>query len=128
MSNTQSIVKSEQESVARVEQQRPFVRPPCDVYESADGYLVVADLPGVCREDLTIQVQQSEMIIEAHRSIPAPAGKVLSSEFAPGDYRRRFALPAAVEADGVQAELRDGMLRIHSPKSESAKPRQIPIH
>lgn len=127
MSSGESIVKSEPRSVARVEQ-RSFVRPPCDVYESAEEFLLVTDLPGVSREDLVIQVEQSELIVEAHQSSPMLQGKVLSNELAPSEYRRRFALPAAVEAERVEAELRDGVLCVHLPKSEAAKPRQIPVH
>jgi len=127
MSNNQSIVQNEPQSVARVEQ-RQFVRPPCDVYENVDEFLLVADLPGVSKEDVTIQMEQGEVLIEAHRSAPAVQGKVLSTEFTAADYRRRFALPVGVDESKVQAELRDGVLRLHLPKSESAKPRNIPIH
>lgn len=127
MSNSQSIVQIEPQTMARVES-RQSVRPPCDVYENVDEYLVVADLPGVAKEDLTIQMEGEEMIIEAHRSGPALSGKVLSAEYVAADYRRRFALPVGVEGDKVQAELRDGVLRIHLPKSDAVKPRQIPIH
>ena len=135
MPNNQSIVQSEPASLAstststnaRVEQ-RSFVKPPCDVYENADEFLLVVDVPGVTKEGLSIQMEQGEVTIEARRQEPAVQGKLLSTEYVPSDYQRRFALPADVEQEQVQAELRDGVLRIRLPKSESAKPRLIPIH
>lgn len=127
MSNTQ-IVQNEPQSMERTRvESRAFVKPPCDVYENVDEFLLVADLPGVSKEDLTIQMDQGEMVIEAHRQQPHVQGKWLSTEYVACDYQRRFALPAGVEVEHVRAELQDGLLRIHLPKSEAVKPRQIPI-
>jgi HSP20 family molecular chaperone IbpA len=107
---------------------RSFVKPPCDVYENVDEFMLVADLPGVSKEDLTIQMDNGEMVIEARRQQPHVQGKWLSTEYVACDYQRRFALPTGVEVEKVKAELQDGVLRIHLPKSEAVKPRQIPIH
>lgn len=128
MSNTQ-IVRNEPHSMERAHvESRSFVRPPCDVYENVDEFLLVADLPGVSREDLSIHMDQDELVIQAHRQQPQVQGKWLSVEYVACDYQRRFMLPAGVEADKVRAELQDGVLHIHLPKSEAIKPRQIPIH
>lgn len=127
MSNNQSMTQTEPQSMARVEH-RSFMKPPCDVYENIDEYLLVAELPGVDKQDLHIQVDQGEMLIEAHRQASKSQGKQLSTEYTPQDYQRRFALPTGVEQDKVQAELKDGLLWIHLPKSDAVKPRQIPIN
>jgi HSP20 family molecular chaperone IbpA len=126
MSNNQSLTQTQPQSMARVEQ-RSFMKPPCDVYENVDEFLLVADLPGVAKEDLRIQVERDEMFIEAHRQHPQVQGKQLSTEYTVRDYHRHFALPAGVETEKVKAELRDGLLWVHLPKSEAIKPRQIPI-
>lgn len=126
MSTEHNIATREPDSVARSEQ-RVFVRPSCDVYENADEFLVVADMPGVAKDALAIQVDQGEVSIETRRHVGPFVGKVVHTEFVEHDYRRRFALPASVDGDKVQAELAEGVLRIHLPKSEAAKPRQIPV-
>lgn len=128
MPNTQ-IVQNEQMNMERTQvEPRSFVKPPCDVYENVDEFLLVADLPGVSKEDLTIQMDNGEMVIQAPRQQAHVQGKWLSTEYVACDYQRRFALPTGVEVEKVKAELQDGVLRIHLPKSEAVKPRQIPIH
>jgi HSP20 family molecular chaperone IbpA len=128
MSNTQ-IVQNEPKNLERTRvEQRSFVKPPCDVYENVDEFLLVADVPGVSKGDVSIQMDNGEMIIEARRQQPQVQGKWLSTEYVACDYQRRFVLPDGVDVEKVSAELQDGVLRIHLPKSEAIKPRQIPIH
>jgi len=126
MSTDHSIASRQPEAVTRSEQ-RAYQRPHCDVYENADEFLLLADLPGVSKDALSIHVDQGEVVVETQRTVPPFIGKVVYNEFVEHDYRRRFALPASVDASTVLAELRDGVLQIRLPKSEAATPRQIPV-
>lgn len=105
---------------------RPAVAPPVDIYENESEYLVLADLPGVAQQDLTIKLESGELSVEGRWSGPVDED-ALSREFQAVDFRRAFSVPHVVNADAVVAELKDGVLSIHLPKSAAYKPREVPV-
>jgi HSP20 family molecular chaperone IbpA len=107
-------------------QQRPAVAPFVDIYESADELLVVADLPGVAQDGLSIQVEKGELLIDARRSNAAQLEPGNDKAVVP-DLRRSFVVPRGIDAEKISADLKDGVLRVHLPKAAALKPRQIPI-
>lgn len=107
-------------------QQRPAATPVVDIYENADELLLVADLPGVAGGDLNVHFENGQLAIEARRS-DASDGTLLAAEWKPLDFRRSFAVPQGIDAERISAELTNGVLRVHLPKAESLKPRQIQI-
>ncbi len=100
--------------------ERSWASAAIDVLEGTDEYLVVADVPGVKQDDVTIQYEDGELRLEAHR-----AG--VPDESWATDLRRVLAVGRDVDVDRISAELDNGVLRVRLPKSETAKPRQIPI-
>jgi len=96
------------------------------VYENADELLVVADLPGITKEALNVNLDKNELRISARRAPPTD-GKYLGVEYGDDDFSRRFALPGGIDESKISAELKDGVLWLHLPKSEALKPRQIPV-
>ncbi|HSN98593.1 MAG TPA: Hsp20/alpha crystallin family protein [Candidatus Nanopelagicales bacterium] len=124
--STERTLTNREESRSEAIQQRPAVAPLCDVYESADELLVVADLPGVIEDGLTINLEKSELTIEARRADAAQVGPETDAGSL-WDYRRSFVLPKGVDADKISADLKDGVLRVHLPKAASLKPRQIQV-
>ena len=104
--------KSGQEAVAV-----SWVAPRTDVFESADEYLLVIDVPGVVQENATLEVHKGQLKIEA----TAEVGKNSRG------YRRLFQLPDTVDAQSVKAELRNGVLHVHLNKAAESKPRRIQI-
>ena len=106
--------------------QKPAVAAEVDVYENVNELLLVADLPGVSKENLSIQVDAETLTIEGRRA-EAPAGSLLSTEYRPFDFRRTFTVPQGIDRDRIEAELDAGVLRLHLPKEERGKPRKIPI-
>jgi len=106
--------------------QRPAVAPAVDVFENKDELLILADVPGVGKEDFTIHLEKGKLTIEARRNEPAQ-GNLLASEYRPFDYRRTFLVPQGIDADKIVAELNQGVLRLHLPKAAALKPRQIQI-
>src|SRR5258706_2871352 len=106
--------------------QRPAVVAQVDVYENAKELLLVADLPGVTKDGLTIQVDADTLTLEGRRSA-APTGSLVSAEYRPSHFRRTFTVPTGIDPEKIEAELQAGVLKLHLPKEERAQPRKIPI-
>jgi len=126
MSRQTGLVKSEPQSLVQSDR-RPVIMPVCDIYENDDEILVVADVPGVTADALDINLEKGELTLEARREISVQPGTFLGVEYRDCDYQRRFAVPGGIDADKISAELREGVLHLHLPKSEALKPRQIPV-
>lgn len=107
-------------------QQRPAVAPGVDVYENKDELLILADVPGVGREDLTVNLEKNRLTIEARRS-EAVRGHAIAAEYRPLDFRRTFLVPQGIDAEKIVAELALGVLKVHLPKAAALRPRQIAI-
>ncbi|WP_309111991.1 Hsp20/alpha crystallin family protein [Saccharothrix sp.] len=101
--------------------------PSADVTESADAYLVEVELPGVKRDDVTIDLLGSELAISGELKEKERQGLFRHRTRRTGQFSYRVTLPHDVDADEVQANLADGVLTVRVPKSEAAKPRRIAI-
>ncbi len=93
--------------------------PAVDVLENKEEILVLADMPGVPKDQLSVHVEKNLLAIEGK---PADAQGI-----APFTYKRSFTLPFTIDADQITAELTNGVLKVKLPKPPTAKPRQIPI-
>lgn len=102
------------------------IRPAVDIYETEEGLNLLADLPGVDKDGLSIDLDQGVLTLRGDVE-DTGRGKSLHQEFVLGSYYRRFTLPRELDFDKVSAELKDGVLRLSMPKSEAAKPRKIDI-
>jgi HSP20 family molecular chaperone IbpA len=102
--------------------------PPVDVLEDAGGITLYADLPGVPKDKLNLQVESDMLTIEGDVTIPTPEGLEASyAEVGLPRYRRVFTLSKELDAGKVTAELANGVLKLRIPKAEHAKPRRIEI-
>jgi HSP20 family protein len=103
--------------------------PAVDVLESKDSYLIRAELPGMKREDIKVEVKDGILTVSGERKSETPAEGVeyRHVERAAVKFRRSFSLPETVKHDGIEATYRDGVLEIRVPKEEQAKPRQIEV-
>jgi HSP20 family molecular chaperone IbpA len=105
-----------------------FVVPAYDFKQAGDAYGLEVFVPGVSKDAIEIQVEQGELVITARRRWKAPEGWTeLFRETADVDYRLRVELNDSVDADKINAELENGVLRVTLPKSEALKPRKIDI-
>jgi HSP20 family protein len=104
--------------------------PPVDVLESRDSYLIRAELPGMKKEDFNLEVRDGTLSLCGERKFEEPANGVdyHRVERASGKFVRSFSLPHTVKSDQIKASYRDGILEIHVPKAEEAKPKQITIN
>ena len=126
MSRQTGLVKNETQALAQSDQ-RPAVAPACDIYENDDEVLVIADVPGVASDTLDVNLDNGELTVFAHREVSAKDGSFIGVEYRDCDYQRRFFVPGGIDANKIDAELRNGVLWLHLPKSEALKPRQIPV-
>jgi HSP20 family protein len=126
MSETKEIVTRE-ENLPESSRPIPAVAPVVDIYENEDEILLHADMPGVLKEDVSVNVDNGKLAISGIRRLTA-AGAVNWAEFGDVEYQRTFSVPQTIDVAKVNAELKDGVLKLHLPKSESAKPRRIEIH
>jgi len=104
------------------------LRPPVDVYEDASGITLHADLPGVSRDKLNIQVDQDTLLIEGEAALDLPTEiEVLYADIRTAYYQRRFALSSELDSGNIEASLRDGVLTLHIPKQEVHRPRKVEV-
>jgi len=119
------MVKREEEQLENVSE-RPSVRPPVDIYESREEYLVVADLPGVNGDALEIDLDADRLTLRG-KTAEASFGQAIEREFRLLDYARTFQLPNVVDRAKVAAELKNGVLTLRLPKVDAVKPRRIEV-
>ena len=103
--------------------------PSFDVKETSDAYVFVADMPGIRRDDLDIQLAGNRITVSGHRDAESSneEGRCYSQERSFGTFTRTFSLPEETEPGKVAAELRDGVLHLTVPKSPEVRPQKIKI-
>lgn len=102
--------------------------PRADVYETEDAIVVVADMPGVDENSVTITLEDNVLTINGLVEAEQPEGlSLVYAEYRVGDYVRAFTLSDQIERDKIEATVKDGVLRLHLPKVEEVKMRRIPI-
>jgi len=106
----------------------PSLLPAVDIVEDAGGITLVADLPGVAREDLAIGVDGRSLTIEAPVQLGEPSALTsVYAEVRANHFRRSFELSSDLDTAKIDAGLRDGVLTLRIPKAEQAKPRRIDV-
>ncbi|MBU1344878.1 MAG: Hsp20/alpha crystallin family protein [Proteobacteria bacterium] len=102
------------------------VAPIVDIFENEDEILLHADMPGVVKQDISVNIDNGTLSLSGVRKLKTQ-GKATWEEFGNVEYVRNFSVPPTIDVERVEAELKDGVLLLHLPKSEAAKPRQIEI-
>ena len=103
--------------------------PSLDMLETEEGYVVYCDLPGVSEKNLELSVASNVLTIKGERKSPeiGKDSKVYRDETWEGVFQRTLAIPSAVNNEKIEAELKNGVLRIVIPKREEDKPKQIEL-
>lgn len=102
--------------------------PPVDVVEDASGITLYADLPGVPKDKLSLQVDAGTLTIEGEVALPVPEGmEATHAEVSLPRYRRAFTLSKELDVDKVAAELNNGVLKLRIPKAAHAQPKRIEV-
>ena len=103
--------------------------PTMDIAEFQNEYVVIAEMPGVKKEDVKITFEKSLLTVQGQRKtfeIPQDA-RILLNGMRVRDFSRSIRIPVEVDVENLSAELENGMLRIVLPKAEEAKPKQIEV-
>ena len=103
--------------------------PAVDIYENGDELVVKADMPEIDKKDLGIRVENNLLTIRGERKFEKNVSEesYLRVERAYGSFSRSFTLPNTVNTEGISAQYENGVLTLHLPKREEAKPKQIQV-
>jgi HSP20 family molecular chaperone IbpA len=110
----------------RNSEERRFIAPRVDVFENDREVLLIADLPGVAKEDLSVHVDADTLVLEGTRKSDLTAA-TLTREYEKLDYKRSFNLPAGIDREKIEAELVSGVLTLKLPKLAALQPKKIAI-
>ena len=107
---------------------QPHVVPPVDVFENDASITLLADLPGVARDQLDIQVDGDTLTLEGRVAQDTPEGlQAVYAEVRVPRYRRAFTLSRELDSSRIEANLKDGVLNLRIPKHAHAQPRRIQV-
>ncbi len=103
--------------------------PAVDIHETDDEYVVKADLPGLKKEDIQIDLKDSTLTLKGEKRFEEKVSKdnYIRTERAYGTFVRSFTLPHNVDSEKIKASYKDGVLELTLPKKEEAKPKQIKV-
>ncbi|MCH7472823.1 Hsp20/alpha crystallin family protein [bacterium] len=103
--------------------------PAVDVAESDDSFVVMAELPGMKKEDISIELENNVLSLKGERRFETKeeGENYHSIERSYGSFCRSFKLPKNVEGDAISAEYKDGVLKVTLPKKEEVKPKKVEI-
>ena len=110
------------------EQATPYVTPEVNIYETKDGYMLEAEMPGVSKDGLEITLEGLEITLTGRRPAEAVLGETLFRERHGADYRRVFELDPVIDTARISARMNQGVLFLTLPKSEQVKPRKITVN
>ncbi|WP_112322266.1 Hsp20/alpha crystallin family protein [Oceanibium sediminis] len=106
----------------------PTFTPAVDIFEQGDATIIIADMPGVAPEDVEVTLERQVLTLQGRVKPEVPEGyRRLSSEYREGDYLRVFTLSDDVDQSRINADFRNGVLRLELPRSAEAQPRKISV-
>ncbi len=128
MSTPPELPRPEAVNGAAPTQPRHVYTPALDIYETQEGLVLEADLPGVRPEALEIRVQDNVLHLFGKVNWPLVSdARLLHEEVRPEDFYRSFILSEEVETENITADFSDGVLKLTLPKAPKAKPRKIEV-
>ena len=102
--------------------------PPINVFQQGDNLVAILEIPGVDKSDLEIQVKDRAIRVSGKKTFAYPDGVSLHRrERLTGTFDRTLTVPMQIDADGIKAEYRDGVLALFIPRAEADKPRTVAI-
>lgn len=129
MEETKALTKvEERRSWEEALEKESWVAPLIDIYETNDDYFLVANMPGVAKEDVKVKVEEGDLVIMGRTDFLGEfQRKYLMKEIDSSSYYRKFKLSESVDEDKIDAKLENGKLFVHLPKVERVKPKNIEI-
>ena len=128
MATDSKLTSSDESQSAEYTRSGQFYRPNVDIRETTDDLVLVADVPGARSEDIDINFEDGTLAVHAKVNNRQTNDTVyLLQEYGVGDFYRTFKVSEQIDSTRISAEYHDGVLTIHLPKIEAAKPRKISV-
>ena len=127
---TTSDLQTQEKQALEREGMRPGLvfRPNVDIVERPDEFIVTAAVPGVDEKNIDVRLEEGVLSIDAAQAVEIDAAWTpVYAEYRLGGYHREFTLSESIDAEAIQAKMRDGVLELHLPKSQKHLPRQIQV-
>ncbi|MCB1875688.1 MAG: Hsp20/alpha crystallin family protein [Chromatiales bacterium] len=125
--NDRTDIETPERKDVRAEAERYLV-PRVDIYETAEGITLLADMPGVSKEHLDVRVEKDTLHVAGQATVETPqAMDALHADLRESRYQRSFTLSSELDAQGIRASLNDGVLTLSVPKRAEHQPRRIDI-
>ena len=123
-----STLKTEEKTVTGTTAQRTtFLTPPANIFETKDGYVLEAEMPGVNKEGLEVTVENNLLTLIGRRPAMAAPADLVYRESRDLDFKRVFDLDPTIDTGRITAKIENGVVTLALPKAESLKPRKIAI-
>jgi HSP20 family protein len=120
--------KAEVTSATEQTKPGPIFTPAVDIFETEEELTLLADLPGVKADNLNIDLREGTLTLSGETELQEGSGETeVFREYRTGRYFREFTVSELIDQAKIEAELKDGVLRLKLPKAEAAKPRQITV-
>jgi HSP20 family protein len=119
--------KQELQTPAESTRNLPTYIPLVDIYESSEALVLLADMPGVERENISIDVRDNQLTIQGAVTLEEENERQLLREYGVGDFYRQFSLGRSIDQTKIEASMKDGVLMVKLPKADVAKPRKIEV-
>jgi HSP20 family protein len=101
--------------------------PRVDIYETDHELVLLADLPGARSDEIDLRYERGELTLQGTVKPRQASGHLVLGEYEVGDFYRVFQIHESIDASKIEAEHKNGVLTVHLPKAESAKPKQVAI-
>ena len=104
------------------------MRAPVDIFEDNEGITLEADMPGVSKDRLTVRIDGDTLVLEGQARFDLPEhSEALYADVRSSSYRRNFVLSRELDSGNIQAQLKDGVLKVRIPKRAELRPRKIEV-
>jgi HSP20 family protein len=114
-------------SPEQARQRMEYLTPVVNIFETKEGYVLEAEMPGVSKAGLEITLEGNDLTILGHKTEVTLPGEALLNECSTAGYRRVFELDPAIDTAKIAAKMEQGILVLNLPKSEQVKPRKISV-
>jgi HSP20 family molecular chaperone IbpA len=125
--NTSLTQKDRAEQLTPESTRGVFFTPRVDIYETDSELTLYADVPGVGSDDVELRYENGELILHGRVKPRHQEENYLLQEYEEGDFYRAFSIHESIDASRIEAECKNGVLIVHLPKAEKARPRQIAV-
>lgn len=105
----------------------PLLTPAVDILEDGEALLLIVNMPGVKSDKVDIQLLENELTVSGWVTWKEPEAAAIHKEYTSGNYLRKFTLPKEVDQRKIEANMKNGLLRIRLPKAGSVEPRKITV-